>query len=181
MSFYKNVKLIALHSVLHPDHDARLRSIFRWYSKEFHVPLPEVEELPLIDVLQHYFESIYESLEEEDLQQELQDILATDEETRAKDMAEEEEKVLAAQFEKDSAEAARAAELSKMPKTGSIMPESTPRVNTPRLGRGRDAKITDGANQAKTDNLPEIQFVSEEELLNELEAPSIGSKSDKDW
>lgn len=44
----------------------RLRQIFRWYSREFSTPLHEVEDLPLVQVLTHYFESMYEELGEAD-------------------------------------------------------------------------------------------------------------------
>jgi hypothetical protein len=44
------------------DPEYYLRRIFRWYSKTFATPLHEVEELPLSDVLQHYWEEHYEDM-----------------------------------------------------------------------------------------------------------------------
>jgi len=58
-------RLSALNAVLHPETDPEyeLRRIFRWYSKEFNVPLPQVYDLPLDDVLQNYYEAKYEQME----------------------------------------------------------------------------------------------------------------------
>jgi hypothetical protein len=56
------VQLSALRQILAPDEgdaEYRLRQIFRWYSKTFHTPLDEVAALPLVDVLQHYYDSSY--------------------------------------------------------------------------------------------------------------------------
>lgn len=57
------IKLKALRGAWKPDRNAILRKIFRWYSKEFHTPLAEVEDLPLEDVLLHWFEVSYETLD----------------------------------------------------------------------------------------------------------------------
>lgn len=75
------LQLIALKNVLvePPDEDFRWRQICRWYSKTFATPLHEVENLPKIDVLQHYIEEQYENLEDPQVQQELDRLLQREE------------------------------------------------------------------------------------------------------
>ena len=51
----------------------------RWYSHEYHTPLDAVENLPLEDILQHWFESTYEGREDEDIQAEINRLLVTEE------------------------------------------------------------------------------------------------------
>lgn len=61
-NYIDNIKKIALLSVLEPDDEAFIRYLYRWFSKSFHTPLPQVEDLPLDYILQHYYETIYEEL-----------------------------------------------------------------------------------------------------------------------
>ena len=69
-----NVRLCALWEVVGPEPSAayRLRRIFRWYSREFSVPLPEVSKLPLAEVLRDYFECEYERLQDDGKYEELE-------------------------------------------------------------------------------------------------------------
>lgn len=78
-SVFGAVRLCALQNVLNPDTAYRLRQILRWYSKTFHTPLPEVEELPLEYVLEHYYESTYEEMDEDARDDERKELLMTDE------------------------------------------------------------------------------------------------------
>lgn len=48
-----------------PDPEYFLRRVFRAYSKKFFTPLHEVEELPLDDVLQHFWEEHFEEVGED--------------------------------------------------------------------------------------------------------------------
>jgi len=64
------IRLIALKNVLdEPDASAHWRHISRYYSKTFSTPLH------LVDVLQAYFEDVYEHLEDVELQRELAETL----------------------------------------------------------------------------------------------------------
>lgn len=72
-------QLLALKAIKLGDESYSLRVIFRWYSKTFHVPLPEVDDIPLEDVLQAYFESRYEELEEEELERAVHEATMSDE------------------------------------------------------------------------------------------------------
>ncbi len=65
MSIIESIKKSALLATIEPDGGAILRHLFRWYSKTFHTPLTDVEGLPIEYVLQHYFESQYEELDED--------------------------------------------------------------------------------------------------------------------
>jgi hypothetical protein len=70
MDIFEAVKINALQSVVNPDSDYQLRSMFRWYSKTFHTPLHVVPDLPLIDVLTAYFESSFENMKDDELAEE---------------------------------------------------------------------------------------------------------------
>lgn len=113
-------RLLALRAVLHPKSDPgyQLRKVFRWYSQAFYTPLHEVYELPLADVLEHYFECHYEELRakyeekgDPQLLTELEDSLMTPEERAAKIKAEEAEEMDRDDFAEQVAkeEAAKAA------------------------------------------------------------------------
>ena len=52
----RNVKIIALRAFITKNEDFYLREVFRWYSRSFSTALHLVPDLPLEDVLLHYFE-----------------------------------------------------------------------------------------------------------------------------
>lgn len=79
----------ALWAVVSPDGDAVLRNLFRWYSKTFHTPLADVEDIPIEFILQHYFETQYEELEEEDRHNLVILLLETREEREARKILED--------------------------------------------------------------------------------------------
>ena len=58
-----------------PDFDAQWRRVSRWYSKTFATPLHLVDDLPRLDVLQAYYEDLYENLEDDKLHLELEELL----------------------------------------------------------------------------------------------------------
>ncbi len=62
-SFIRAVQQIAMAGHLKPDVPAVYRKICRYYSKEFNTPLHEVEQLPIYDVLLHFYEDRYENME----------------------------------------------------------------------------------------------------------------------
>lgn len=92
MEYFDAIRALALRSVVTEDREYRLRTIFRWYSKTFFTPLHTVDELPLEEVLRHYYESKYEGLENEELQAEINEFLETPEEKVARLRREDEEK-----------------------------------------------------------------------------------------
>ena len=65
---YEHLEVLALHSVsTGKDPSYVYRKICRWFSREFHTPLPQVIKLPVEFVLQNYYEYQFESLQEEEL------------------------------------------------------------------------------------------------------------------
>jgi hypothetical protein len=97
LDLLKAIRLCAFGAVKSKDKedsDYTLRHIFRWFSREFHVPLPEVPNLPLEYVLTHFYECRYEQMEEDGLDEE--DLLLR--ETKAERLARE------AKAEADAAE-----------------------------------------------------------------------------
>lgn len=63
--FLQSLQILALDAVLSPDWEASYRHVCRWYSKEFSTPLHTVEDLPIIEVMTHYYEGCYEAMDEE--------------------------------------------------------------------------------------------------------------------
>jgi hypothetical protein len=122
ISALKATRLLAMLSVDKKDPDYVYRFIMRWYSREFATPLHEVEELPVEDVLLHFFECRYEGMEDHDLDEEIEDLCMSD----AQRVAKEEEKRVAAEaddaFEREIAAEAAAAE-AKNPSTPAKMPD----------------------------------------------------------
>jgi hypothetical protein len=84
MEFYQALQICCLRSVMTADNEYEIRKIFRWYSKEFHTPLHEVEILPLDDVLVSFWESHYEEYDDEARQQLLKEFLTPIEEKKKK-------------------------------------------------------------------------------------------------
>ena len=60
----QSLQILALDAVVRPDWNAVYRQICREYSRKFHTPLHVVEELPHIDVLTHYYEDLYDGMDE---------------------------------------------------------------------------------------------------------------------
>lgn len=67
MSYVQDIHDIALASVLEPDDHYYYRTICRKYSEKFHTPLHHVHQLPYHTVLVNYFESVFENMHEDDL------------------------------------------------------------------------------------------------------------------
>ena len=95
MDYYTAIRLNALDAVLSGDNQEYvLRHIFRWYSKTFATPLNEVEELPLEDVLTHYYETKYEDMKDIEIDMEKASLLETNEERQDRMRKLDEEKAL---------------------------------------------------------------------------------------
>jgi hypothetical protein len=84
-----------------------IRQIFRWYSKTFHTPLHVVQDIPLYDVVQAYYESHYESMEDEALQEEVHKLILSEEEKFQQALQEDAEEYSLAQLERELAEEAK--------------------------------------------------------------------------
>lgn len=78
-----DIQTVSLENVINgTDLEYQLRSICRWYSKSFSVPLPQVSEIPIDEVLLAYYESKYEEMEPEDLEKERQRLKLSESEQR---------------------------------------------------------------------------------------------------
>jgi len=86
--FVNDLQKIALLAVLQPDDDAFIRRIYRWFSTTFHVPLPDVDDLPLDYVLLHYFEANFEQLDDDQKHNKIISLLETVEEKRQRELEE---------------------------------------------------------------------------------------------
>ena len=67
--FYKKVKLEAFSNYLSKTHEFFYRSVCRWYSTTFHTPLQEVFNLHWPDILMHYYEHNFDSMNENQLRE----------------------------------------------------------------------------------------------------------------
>lgn len=99
MHFHEALRLLALREVANDrkakpddegDLDYSLRRIFRTYSKRFATPLHLVETLPLSDVLQHYFESEFEEMDEDELRKAIEQATLEPEDLKAAQLREDE-------------------------------------------------------------------------------------------
>lgn len=95
MDFLQSLQIVALEAVLRPDWEATYRHICRWYSTTFHTPLNAVDDLPITEVLTHYFESAYEKMEESKVHTVAIEITETPEEKRLREA--DADKILAAE------------------------------------------------------------------------------------
>lgn len=95
LDLLKAIRLCAFGAVKDKAPDYVLRLIFRWYSKTFHTPLEEVDDLPVEHVLTHYFEERYEAMDEAELDQEDESLRETHDERLARERQEVDKKVAA--------------------------------------------------------------------------------------
>ena len=91
MDLYRAIQLRALLCVTKEDPDYTLRRMLRWYSKTFHTSLSAVEDMPVEDVVQTYYEEHFAELDEEALEKVREDLLETDDEKKARLRAADEE------------------------------------------------------------------------------------------
>ncbi len=98
----KAIEIIALKSREKPDFESEIRKLYRWFSKEFHVPITEVEKLDLHYILLHKYESYINGLNDEDYikyknrllwPEKLEEIAAQDDDWLAKELEEEQKRL----------------------------------------------------------------------------------------
>ena len=158
---YRLIRLRALHSVLFPDEDYVVRKAIRWYSKTFHTPLAVVEEMPLGDIFEAFYEEHYEAMAPQDRDAEKEDLLLSDEDRYQKILAEEADE--AEMFETAKVLMAQEAGQAEKNKKDKIIAQTTqkmpmheiPETDLPELGPiPEDVTMT---------------FISDEELERELD------------
>lgn len=118
LEYYKALQVLALREVIkkEPSPAYRMRQIFRWYSETFHTPLHLVEELPLFDIMRHYYEANYEKLKEDPvgLQEELIELSQNDEEAAAAKAKKDKEDFENWTFERDAEQEAKYQQAAKV-------------------------------------------------------------------
>lgn len=104
----KAIQILAIKEVLAEEQSSEfdLRSIARWYSKTFATPLHLVYTLPTFDVLQAYYEEIYETLSKDEngeieLKRVAEELCKTDEELKAAQKEKDRDEVEFHKMEKD--------------------------------------------------------------------------------
>lgn len=171
MDYYRALRLLAMRAVEKPDREANLRSIYRWYSRTFHTPLPQVEDLPIEEVLMTYYESTYEDLGDEERARELESLLETPQEAQEKRRRQDSERAEAYDFAIFTAEEERRKQAAEQRKLSDLKPEEqrkfakAPETTLPKIPI-KDLK-----------EIPpdiEMKFVTNEEFEAELDRPALG-------
>ena len=88
MDILKSIRVLAARAVDKKDGDYVFRYLCRWYSRTFHTPIAEAETIPVEEILQHYFESQYEDLDEEELEGVIALLIETESERTAREARE---------------------------------------------------------------------------------------------
>ena len=116
MALVEDLQLLAFEAVVLDTGEYRLRQICRWYSRHFHVPLPQVANISLADLLTAFWESHYEDMSPEDLEDERIRLTETEDEKMQRLLAEDKERAENEIFVAETEAIAKAQEQAK--KTG---------------------------------------------------------------
>lgn len=172
MDRLKAIRILAAKAVKDRDVEYFMRFAKRWYSREFHTPLPQVDQIPDEEVLEHFFEVRYENMDEEDFEDEVTRLCETPEETAAREAAEEQEKakdedwyqeVLREEQERLTREAKKA---GKKPPLAPVRRDEEPIVTPPVPVMGSNLPTTFSEDSPIRDLPPDIklEFAEEGEL-----------------
>lgn len=80
-----SIQVLALKALDDPDWNAFYREVSRWYSRTFATPLHEVSSLPVVEVLTHYYETIFDDYSEDERKALLLELIETPEEKLARE------------------------------------------------------------------------------------------------
>lgn len=166
-SYFKDLRLLALHAVLTEPHDYHFRQIHRWYAKTFFVPLPEVALLDQEHVLQAYYETQFEDQDPDQLEAERLDLLKTEEDRLRESMLESEGNAADAEFE---AQADALAEKQR------LADEKKPQIAQSAPPKDKETSLETMPVPKPGSKLPNnisLKFVSDEEFEKTLEAASF--------
>lgn len=186
MDIFRAIQILAAKSVRDNDGEFKLRQIFRWYSKNFHTPLHLVEELPIEDVLQHYFEYVFSEMEPEELQETISELIETQED-RLQRLINEEKVLIDEQEFKELAKTfdIKTKSIGNKPIDKSIIPKTDAQVNKPMP----EPTLSSG-NVGQLPILPDIkiEYVDDNLLNEEIERinegpprPNRKKGSDNGW
>jgi hypothetical protein len=162
MNLYLAIQLEAMRAVQKQDSEFSMRSIRRWYSREFHTPLAEVDCVPDEDLLQAYFEDKYDSMEVADRETEIARLLETEEERIEKARQKDEEDAEAFEFAKFSEEQQ---EKEKLKRIQAKAPEASLLKQAP----VSDAKFKDVGNSSELEEDVKISFLGSDDFEAEIQ------------
>jgi hypothetical protein len=183
---FRAIQIEALVQVLaaHKDKDTEyhIRRIMRTYSARFHTPLHQVMELPFLDVMRHYFESEYEELEDEQLEEERRRLTETPEEKIARSMESESDSVeddeyvreLEAQLAREEVGRRNGDPMIRTPAGGQtfdVLPED--RRRAPDRGGSKEPEIV----SSPVDTPIKMTFVDLAAFEKEIQQDFLGSSS----
>lgn len=162
MDLVAAIQILALHDVLTESEGFRLRSMHRWYSREFHEPLSFVESsVPLPKILQAFFEERFKDLEPDKLEEVKKLVLESDEQRAERLMKEDIQAANEEEFHKALEREAAALKargqgspLSARPPTSPMMPES---------------KLPDTGTLPTDQKEIQMVFITKEELERQVE------------
>ena len=174
LDLLKALRICAFHSVKNRDSDYVLRHIQRWYSRTFATPLEEVDDIPVEDLLRHFFECRYEEMEEEDLDHELMLLTETDAERKVREDKEHQDSVDDDEFFNEIKEKAKKENRKFDPNAA----DQEPIIPVKTLGSNKETTF---AEPEKKNLLPEgfeAAFMSDDEL-GDLDPWNVLGKKEK--
>lgn len=175
MNIYDAIRIKALRDVVKGNSpDYALRKVFRWYSKTFATPLTQVEDLPVEFVLQAYWESMYEDMEDPKLEAERVELTKTEAERKAEDRAWDEQQAEEVAFTQMVAQTKKIEDLKPEGIKALVpTPEEKPPTPVEQATHGVE-KLNEVLNNIK--ELPpdvRMTFVTDEDMSALLEEDSI--------
>jgi hypothetical protein len=173
----ETARIEAALAVKRHDGEYRLRQIFRWYSRTFHTPLHQVQDLDLLDILQAFYEDRLGDMKDDELHDEIQDLIRTpEEEMRAlrEDAKTRSEDELAAQAIEASLKAADLAAKSKEKQTISPVGPREPVVKPLPEATLEGMSPTGKAMREDLVAPPDVHITFIDEDMLELEASGHG-------
>lgn len=175
MTFVEAIQLLAFRDVLLETPEYRVRSIQRWYSTTFNTPLLTVEnDIPLAVVIQHYYETLFETMEPEQLEETKKLLLETDAQRRERLKAEDAEAAGSEEIHVMLEEEAK--RLAANPKAANLPIAHTPRDG----GQLPETRLPDTLPQELPPDI-HLTFVTPEELERRVEdfgaVPSMKKQS----
>lgn len=159
MDVLEAVKAKALRAVLQPDGEYHGRYVRRWYSRTFHTPLHIVEDLPMLDLFEHFYECQYEEMDPEKRKNALDIILETEEQRKHR------------MLEEDASDAG-AQELLEMAKQENKKLEleaSKKPAPLPEIPAMRESELPNRPIHAAVPPDIKLTFIEEQSLLEEIE------------
>jgi hypothetical protein len=175
MNLYLAIQLEAMRAVRKQDSEYSMRSIRRWYSREFHTPLVDVADIPDEDVLQAFFEDKYDSMEEADREVEVARLLETEEERLLKAREKDEEDAEAFEFDKFSEEKLKKLE-AKAPEASLLTTGPTKDDKFKAIGKAVGKAV---GNSSELEEDVKISFLGPDDFEAEIQRLSLVQPSKK--